>query len=228
MIVINNKSAKRWLKIILPFVLIPIVVIFGASYMDERAYLFISLAVAVLSLILFIAGFDRKQQGSRRLVLASIMIALSVIGRLIPFFKPITAICILSAMYLGSETGFLIGSFSALISNFYFGQGPWTPFQMLSFGIIGLFAGYLKHPLIKYKWLTLIFGVLSGLLYSLIMDLWNVLWYNGFFDINLYLASVITALPHTVLYAISNFIFLMVFYKPFKDKLSRIKIKYGI
>ena len=75
------------------------------------------------------------------------MVALSVTGRFIPFFKPVTALTVLTAVYLGGEAGFLCGALSAVISNFWFGQGPWTPFQMLAWGMIGLFAGLLASPL---------------------------------------------------------------------------------
>ena len=156
------------------------------------------------------------------------MIALSIAGRFIPFFKPVTAITILTAIYLGGEAGFLVGSFSALLSNFYFGQGPWTAFQMLAWGLIGLFAGFLAKPLEKSKTALLVYGVLSGIAFSFIMDVWTVLWYNGSFNISLYLAALTTAIPHTVLYAVSNFIFLLLLSKPFGEKLNRIKIKYGV
>ena len=50
-------------------------------------------------------------------------------------------VIMLTAMYLGSEAGFLTGAMAALLSNFYFGQGPWTAFQMLAWGLIGWIAG---------------------------------------------------------------------------------------
>ena len=162
------------------------------------------------------------------MVLVAVMTAVSVLGRFIPFFKPITAITVITAMYLGGEAGFLVGSLSALLSNFYFGQGPWTAFQMLSWGLIGLVAGFLSEQLKRSRVFLLIYGVVSGIVFSLIMDVWTVLWYSAGFDWDLYLASVGAAVPHTILYAVSNFIFLFVLAKPFGDKLTRIKIKYRV
>lgn len=227
MIAIENKKIRTALKIAVPFILIPVLAFIGSVF-GEKRHLFFSFAAAVLSVLLFIAGFEKKQTGSRRMVIAAVMIALCVVGRFIPFFKPITAVTVITAIYLGGETGFLVGSFSALISNFYFGQGPWTPFQMLAWGIIGLIAGYLSEPLKRYKTLLLIYGVLSGILYSLVMDVWTVLWYDGGFNAGLYLSALIAAIPHTVLYAVSNFLFLFFLYKPFGEKLGRIKLKYGV
>ena len=184
--------------------------------------------IAILTVILFIAGFEKKEIGTRRMVIVSVMIALSIVGRMIPFFKPVTALTIITAVYLGGEAGFMVGAFSALLSNFYFGQGPWTPFQMLAWGFLGLLAGFLAKHLKRSKIFLLIFGVFSGIIFSMVMDLWTILWYHDGWNMTLYVSAMITAIPHTVLYSISNFLFLFFLSKPFGDKLQRIKIKYGI
>ena len=228
MIVIKSERLRSLLRLLIPFAAIPAIAFFGVAIAGEKRHIIISLAVTVLSLLLFITGFDKRKIGSRRMVIAAIMIALCVVGRFIPFFKPITAITVITAVYLGSETGFLVGSLSAFISNFYFGQGPWTPFQMLAWGLIGFIAGCLGRYLKKNKPLLLIYGVLSGAAYSFIMDIWTVMGYNGEFSTELYLAALATALPYTILYAVSNFIFLFFLEKPFGEKLERIKLKYGI
>lgn len=228
MIVIKNKTARIALKIALPFVLIPLVILLGMTVFDEKRYLFISFAVAALAVVLFISGYEKKLIGSRRAVTVSVMTALCIVGRFIPLFKPITALTVITAMYLGGEAGFLVGALSALISNFYFGQGPWTPFQMLAWGLIGLVAGYLKEPLKKSRILLCIYGVISGVAFSLIMDVWSVVWYSGELNATLYLLAIVTALPHTAMYAVSNFIFLWFLARPFGEKLERVKIKYGI
>ena len=131
-------------------------------------------------------------------------------------------------MYMGAEAGFLTGALAAALSNFFFGQGPWTPFQMLAWGFVGLIAGALAKPLKTHRWLLLLYGVLSGVLYSLMMDVWNVLWYAGGLDWSLYGAAVMAALPHTLLYAASNFVFLYLLATPFGEKLARVKVKYGV
>lgn len=228
MLVIRNRNFRCILKIAIPFLLIPLAVLISNFVFGKVHYLLISLIVAALAVLLFIAGFEKKQVGSRRLVLAAVMTALCIVGRFIPFFKPITAITVISALYLGGQTAFLIGAISALLSNFYFGQGPWTPFQMMAFGLIGLIAGYISDILIKHKSLLLLYAVISGVIYSLIMDVWTVVWYSGGLDITLYLSAALTALPHTLMYAVSNFLFLWFLAKPFGEKLERIKIKYGI
>lgn len=194
----------------------------------DKYHLLISFSIACIAVLLFLAGYERKQVGTRRTVLVSIMTALCIVGRLIPFFKPVTALTMITAMYLGSQSGFVVGAFAALLSNFYFGQGPWTPFQMLAWGSIGLLSGALSKWLKKSRIFLLFFGVLCGIVFSFIMDIWTVLWYNDTFQWKLYLAALVSAIPHTVLYSVSNVIFLYFLAKPFGEKLERIKIKYGV
>ncbi len=228
MLTVKNAKLRTAMKIFIPFLLIPFAVLLGGRIFGERNHMFVSLFIAVLSLLLFIAGFEKKVTGTRRAVIVSVMTALSVAGRFIPFFKPVTAVTVITAIWLGGEAGFLVGALSALISNFYVGQGPWTPFQMLAWGLIGLFAGFMSKYLQKSKTAVLIYGVFSGILFSVIMDIWSVMWYDGGFNISLYKTALIAALPHTLLYAVSNFIFLFFAIKPFGEKLNRIKIKYGV
>ncbi|MBQ3329942.1 MAG: ECF transporter S component [Ruminococcus sp.] len=228
MIVIHNKNLRTTMKYLIPFVLIPVLVAISSLVFAGQRYIIISLGIAVLAILLFMTGFERKNIGSRRMVITAIMTALAVFGRFIPLFKPITAICVMTAVYLGAEAGFLCGSLSVLISNIYFGQGPWTPFQMLGFGLIGLFAGYLSKVLLRSRWLMILYGVIAGVAYSFIMDVWTVLWYAGGFDLKLYTAAIVSAIPFTLLYAVSNVIFLLILQKPVGNKLNRIKIKYGV
>lgn len=228
MIVIKNDRLRHVLRKAIPFLFIPLLIAAGAVLLKDEQYLLISFGVALLSLLLFIAGFEKRTTGARRLVIAAVMTALCIAGRFIPLFKPITALTVITAIYLGGETGFLVGALSALLSNFSFGQGPWTPFQMLAWGLIGLLAGALQEPLKKNRWLLCLFGAACGVIYSLIMDIWTVLWYEQGLDSSLYLGAIMTALPHTVLYAVSNFLFLYLFAKPFGEKMTRIKLKYGV
>ena len=228
MLLIKNKNLRSFIVKAFPFVLIPSAAILGAVAFDNSRHLIISLAIAVMTLLVFAAGYEKKKVGTWRMVIASVMIALCVFGRFIPLFKPITAITIITGMYIGSETGFLVGAMSALISNIYMGQGPWTAFQMLAWGLIGYIAGMAAEPLKRHRFLLLAYGVVTGIAYSFIMDIWTTLWYSNGFDLGVYLSALVTAIPYTVSYAVSNFIFLLFLAKPFGEKLERIRKKYGI
>ena len=228
MIVIKNSTARNIIRAAVPFVIVPFLAVFGAVAFERKRHIIISLAIAFSALLLFAAGFEKRSTGTRRMVITSVMIALCFAGRFIPFLKPITALTIITGLYLGGEAGFLVGAMTAILSNFYFGQGPWTAFQMLAWGTIGLFAGILSDPLKKNRFLLILYGAIAGIAYSFIMDIWTVLWYAEGFSLKLYGAALVTAIPYTASYCISNILFLYALATPFGTKLERIKIKYGV
>ena len=177
-------------------------------------------------------SFEGKKTSTKRLVLLAVMLSFSVAGRYIfaflPHFKPVTAIVVIAGIYLGTESGFLCGALSALVSGFIFGLGPWTPFQMFAWGLIGLLSSLLSEFLKKNKIALCVFGAVSGVLYSLLLDIVSTMWYDGVFNPSRYLAFFVTALPVTAVYAASNVIFLFLLATPMGKKLERIKIKYGL
>ena len=228
MLVIKNSGLRSALKIIIPFIAIPALVLIGVYVFEDKMYAYISLVITILSIVLFISGFEQRKIGTRRMVLVVVLTVMSVVGRFFPLIKPVTAITVIAGIYLGGEAGFLVGTISAVISNFFWGQGPWTPFQMFAWGLIGLIAGLAAKPLKKSRAVLLIYGALAGMLFSFIMDIWTVLWYNNGFDVKLYLAAISTAVPMTIVYAASNVIFLFFLADPIGRKLDRIKNVYGI
>lgn len=225
-------TAKKVIKYLCVFLVAPLIVLCGVFFLGDRKYAFVSLALSVVACIPFFVSFEKGKNDARRIVIIAVMTALSVAGRFvfapIPFFKPVTAIVIITAIYLGAEAGFITGAFSAVVSNFYFGQGPWTPFQMFAWGLIGFLAGLLAKRLLESKVLLIIFGALSGVVFSFIMDVWTTLWADGTFNIARFIASITTAAPFTVVYMVSNAIFLLLLTKPIGRKLQRLKTKYGI
>ena len=106
-----------------------------------------------ISCIPYYFKYEKKKPQTRESVVLAVMIALTVASRMLfafsPGFKPVSAMVIICGMAFGRESGFLCGSLSAVASNFFFGQGPWTPFQMLAWGMIGWISGILNQR----KWL---------------------------------------------------------------------------
>ncbi len=223
---------KKGLRYGLLLLVIPAILLTGALLFRDKQYAWMSLGIAVAACIPFFLTFEKGKAGTRQMIAVAVMIAIAVVGRLIfaplPGFKPVTAIVVIAALYLGGEAGFVTGALAALVSNFFFGQGPWTPFQMFTWGLIGLAAGLLAAPLKKHLVLLLIYGAAAGVVFSLLMDVWTTLWYDGAFNLTRYLAAVVTAGPFTLEYGISNVIFLLVLAKPVGGKLERIKTKYGL
>ncbi len=221
---------KKILSYLILCVLIPCVVVLGAVAFRNKQTAWISLCVAVLSVLPFFFFFEWKRSDAGRLVLIAAMTALSVVGRMafspLPGFKPVAAVVILTGMYFGSEAGFMTGALSAVISNFYFGQGPWTPFQMLSWGVLGFLAGIIAVWLQKSKIVLMVYAILSGILYSFLMDVYTVLQMDGYFNFYRYLGALASAAPFTAVYAVSNLIFLLLFAGPIGKILKRIQTKY--
>ena len=228
----KNLLMKKWISYGIFLLCIPAVIYLGFTVFSSKSYAFIMLAISFLSCIPFFISFERKSQKTVKLVIIAVLIALSVLSRIafaaIPSFKPVTAMVIITAIYFGSEAGFMTGALTAVISNFYFGQGPWTPFQMLTWGLIGLVAGLLSSGLKKNRIFLCLYGALSGVVFSLFMDLWSVIWWEGAFNLSRYLATVSASLLVMFLYAASNVVFLLIAIKPIGMILERIKKKYGI
>jgi len=182
-----------------------------------------------ISCIPYYFKYEKKKPQTRESVVLAVMIALTVASRMLfafsPGFKPVSAMVIICGMAFGRESGFLC----AVVSNFFFGQGPWTPFQMLAWGMIGWISGILNQRkwLENSKILLTIFGILSGISYSFVMDIWTLLAAGDGFQWMRYVAVLGTSVPVTIEYCVSNVIFLWILTPVFVKKLNRVKYKYG-
>lgn len=227
-----SMTRQKVLRVSLLFVAIPVVLLVGITLLKDRSYNLISMLVALLSCVPFFAAFEKRQNNTRRMVIIAVMVALSAAGRtifaMLPGFKPVTALIVITAIYFGPEVGFLTGSLTAVVSNFFFGQGPWTPFQMFTWGMVGFVAGLCAGPLKRSRLLLVLFGLIAGGAYSLMMDVWTVFSLDGYFSLARYLAVVATALPYMAVYSVSNVVFLLALAKPIGSKLERVKLKYGL
>lgn len=226
------RKTKKLTALLLLCVIVPITVILSYSLFQNQRYDVISIAIALISTLSFVLSFEKNSANGKLVAIIAVMTALSVAGRFvfspIAFFKPVTAIVVITALYFGSEAGFITGAFSALLSNFYFGQGPWTPFQMMVWGMIGLLTGLLAKYIKKNFFTLAVWGALSGVLYSMVMDVWTTLWADSSFNLERYFFFVASSLPIMAVYAVSNVIFLLLLTKPMGKKLERLKTKYGI
>ena len=229
----KKQICKTIISVCIFFIIIPLVIWFGVWLFNDRKYNVISMAIALLSCVPFFIRFEKGKSGAREVVVIAVMTAFSVIGRLIfspvPGFKPVTAITIIAGIALGAESGFMVGSLTAIVSNIFFGQGPWTPFQMFVWGIIGFLSGlifYKKQT--SNRFVLAIIGLVGGVAYSLLMDIWTTVSMEGTFNISRYLFYISSSFPFMAIYAVSNVVFLFVLAKPFLEKLNRIKTKYGI
>ena len=202
--------------------------ILGSLFLGEKRGAFIFLFCVVAALLIGAAVFEGSKMSAVSLSLISVMTALSVLGRVIfypvAFFKPVCAVVILCGMYLGPTAGMICGGMSAVISGVFFGYGLWLPFQIVAWGAIGLFAGLLRAPIKKSRVILFLYGAISGVIFSVFMDIFTVMSFGGGFNFSMYLASVTAALPVTAVYAVSNVIFLALLAAPVGKKLARVPV----
>ena len=212
------------------FVLIPLTLFLG-SRLPGRWYYFTSTLIIIEILIPFFLAFESRRPQARELVLLAVLCALAVASRAVmplPNFKPVFAIIMIAGLAFGPQSGFLVGAVSAFASNFILGgQGPWTPWQMMAFGVAGLLAGAVRLP--RKPWILAVFGFVSmvtvvGILLdccTIFTALTTIKWSSVLLVLTLGLK---TNLSHGIATAVT----LLLFAKPLLEKLDRVKLKYGL
>src|SRR5690606_36098668 len=109
--------------------------------LSDEQYLLLSVALVVVSMLTFFIRFELKAIQTREIVLIAVLAAIAAVSRVpfapLPSVQPTSFFIIAAALVFGAETGFMIGAFAALVSNMFLGQGPWTPWQMFAWGMMG-------------------------------------------------------------------------------------------
>lgn len=200
-----------------------------------RGYYFTSMCIIVISIFIFLWSFEKRKTKTREIVTLAVMTALAVVGRLAffmtPQVKPCAAIIIITGVMLGRQSGFLCGALTAFVSGFFFGQGPWTPWQMIAFGIIGFLSGVLfSKKNIKYaynKWIISIYGFLATfVIYGFILDTATVFMYTDTPKTETFVATYLSGIGFNLIHAVSTFVVLFLISNATIKKLERLKIKY--
>ena len=219
---------------VLCLALIPLTIWFGITRLDDRKYYFISLLVIVESMIPFFLIFEGRKPRARELVIVAVMCAIGVAGRAaffwLPQFKPVAAVVIIAGAALGAETGFLTGAVIAFVSNLFFGQGPWTPWQMFAFGLIGLLAGLLFYQREKKSRIALcIYGAAAVLLlYGGLLNPAAEVMFQGNPTWQMIALAYVRGIPFDLIHAAATAFFLWVAALPMLEKLDRVRSKYGL
>ena len=230
-----KKATKRnLLPSILILLLVPVTIYIGIFLLCDRKYYLTSLMIIFETLIPFCLMFESRKPKAREIVVVSVLCAITVAGRaaffMLPQFKPVVALVIIAGICFGGETGFLVGAVSGFVSNFFFGQGPWTPWQMFAMGIIGFLAGILFAKRNKKSKITLsVFGFFATLvIYGGIMNPASIIMMQTKITWEMLASAYIVGLPMDLIHSLSTAFFLWVISNPMIDKLERIKIKYGL
>lgn len=232
----KRRLIRRIVSAVLILVFVPSVVLVGMLEWQDRKYYIVSILIIIFSMAPFFLVFEKRRPRARELTLIAVMVALGVAGRaafyMLPQFKPIAAIVIITGVSLGSEAGFITGALTAFVSNMFFGQGPWTPWQMFALGLIGFLSGILFNDQIKTKWrlfLLCAFGAFATVgIYGQIMDTQFVFASAQKVTWDMFLAAYASGLPMNLIFAAATVFFLLVLTKPLLNKLGRIKKKHGV
>ena len=228
-------SGRTKLASVLSLLLVPLTIFIGIVYFGKKSYGVVSILVLLECMAPFALIFEGRKPKARELVLIAALCALAVAGRaalfMLPGFKPVAALVILSGVAFGGETGFLVGAMSMLTSNVLFGQGPWTPFQMFAMGLIGFLAGvsFQKGLLRAGRAPLAIFGAVSVVLvYGGIMNPASAILYQPNLSLSVLKAYYLTGFPFDLVHAAATALFLWFGAEPMLEKLERVKRKYGL
>lgn len=197
------------------------------------------LAMVVLVLAMFFAGYEASRPALRQIMPTLVLAALAAAGRIlfgpIPDFKPVSAIAIIAGACLGARSGFMVGALAALTSNFFFGQGMWTPWQMYAWGVVGYVGGLLAHAgafrrangSVRMSAL-LAYGAASGLLYGVIINAYDVIGFVQPLTVAGVIARVSAAVPFDLMHSAATCVFLAALYAPWTRRIDRVVQKYDL
>lgn len=232
---VKEKSRPAFLIDILMLMLAFVTVIAGYILLGSQKYFVICMLLIVYAMVPFAVGFERRKPQAREVVILAVLIAAAVAGRaaffMVPNFKPMLAFVIIAGAGMGKEDGFIAGAMSALISNMIFGQGPWTPWQMIAMALAGYLAGLIFHKRRETvsRWVLALFGGAAAFfLYGGIVDLWTILMITPEPSVKTAAAVYAAAVPFNAVHAAATVIFLILMAVPMLEKMSRVRRKYGI
>lgn len=227
-----NKKVKI-LSSVLILLTVVFIILWQIFFAENTSYYIVSAVILLLSLVPFFARFERSKPSAREMALLAVLIALAVASRavfyLVPQFKPIGVVVIASAVCLGAGRGYIVGAFSAFVSNFIFGQGLFTPFQMVALGLVGFISGLIFEKIKANRVNLAVVGfMLTSVLYGFIVDTSSVLTMVNDFNIASVLAVYVAGVPFSLIFGGATALFLFLFGEPFIKKIKRIVVKYDI
>ena len=228
-------SPRTKLAILLVLVCVPLTMAAGIYLFGDRRYYLVSTLIILETMFPFVLSFEGRKPQPRELVVIAGLVAMGAAGRaaffMLPQIKPVSAIVIIAGVCFGGEVGFLVGALTGFVSNMLIGQGPWTPWQMVGFGLIGLLAGVLARK----GWLPrrlgplCVYGALATFfIYGGLLNPASVLMYQPHPTWQMFLSAYILGVPFDLLHAGGTVLFLLLLARPMVEKLERIKQKYGL
>ncbi|MEW6064705.1 MAG: ECF transporter S component [Bacillota bacterium] len=130
-----------------------------------------------MAISLLFLGMERSRLSAREVAAIAVLATLSAVGRvttgIVLCLQPTMFLVIITGFVMGTRAGFLVGAITPLVSNFLIGQGPWTPWQMLAWGLTGASAAWLKYLYPRAgERVLIVFCLFWGYLYGWLMNIW--------------------------------------------------------
>jgi energy-coupling factor transport system substrate-specific component len=193
-----------------------------------------SFSILSLALAGGFAWYERAHPSARVLALVATMAALAALGRVafapLPNVKPTTDIVLIAGVALGGAPGFAVGALAALTSNLFFGQGPWTPWQMAAWGGVGI-AGALLGRIAGERLGRIPLAAacaLAGLAFGVVMNFSTWVTYTGDHSVAAFWTISGTALPFDVAHAVGNVLFALAFGPALLRALRRFRRRFEV
>ena len=219
--------------------LIPATLYLGKQIHGRWFYLTCTLIIIEL-MVPFFLRFEARRPQARELVLIAVMAALAAASRVafvfLPGFKPIIGIIMIGGMVFGAESGFLIGAVSVFASNFFYSQGPWTPWQMMAYGFAGFLSGLLfcknREKLLKQPFYPVIIGLFGFfsilLIIGPLLDCCTVFTVLPKLTAKSVLSVFAAGVPVNIKTGFATAVTLIAVSRPLIWKLNRVQTKYGL
>ncbi|MDK2879151.1 MAG: energy-coupling factor transport system substrate-specific component [Thermoanaerobacteraceae bacterium] len=185
-----------------------------------------SIIIAIIFLSLMYLSFEKSHVSSKEVALTAVLGTVAAMGRIafaaLPNIQAATFIIIVAGSVMGWRAGFVVGATAALVSNFFLGQGPWTIWQMLAWGIAGASAGIIKRafPNIGRAGMT-VFCFLWGYFFGWIMNLWYWSAFIRPLSIKSFMAACLASFWFDSFHAVGNAILYLCFGVSFTKILKR-------
>ncbi|MGD0198241.1 MAG: prenyltransferase/squalene oxidase repeat-containing protein [Solirubrobacteraceae bacterium] len=190
-----------------------------------------SYGLLALALLGGFAWWERSRPSSRTIALVATLAALATLGRIafaaLPNVKPTTDIVLIAGYTLGGAPGFAVGATSAIASNLFFGEGPWTPWQMLAWGVVGLAGAALARWRIPRLPMALICAA-AGFGYGLILNFSTWVTFTGQHTLAGFLLIEGQAFPFDLAHALGNFFFYVAFGPALIRSLRRFRLRLDV
>jgi energy-coupling factor transport system substrate-specific component len=198
------------------------------------SYIAASLVILAFAIAVGFAWYERAHPTARVIALVATLAALAALGRIafapLPNVKPTTDIVLLSGYVLGGAPGFAVGAVAALASNLFFGQGPWTPWQMVAWGGVGVAGAVLARVAGRELGRVSLAAAcaIAGLAFGAVMNLHLWVNYSGDHTLEKLVATFATSFPFDVAHAVGNALFCLAFGPALVRALSRYRTRFEV